>query len=38
MPVVTATNVDDGINRWKAAATPDGAAEAFKEPPIGCMG
>lgn len=36
MPVVTAANVDDWIKRWKDAATPAGAAEAFKEPPIGC--
>ncbi|HUB11122.1 MAG TPA: substrate-binding domain-containing protein [Acetobacteraceae bacterium] len=36
MPVVTAANVDDWIKRWKQAATPAGAAAAFKEPPIGC--
>jgi ribose transport system substrate-binding protein len=37
MPVVTAANVDEWTRRWKAAATPAGAASAFKEPAIGCM-
>jgi len=37
MPVVTAANVDEWIRRWKEAATPAGAARAFKEPPVGCM-
>ncbi len=37
MPVVTAQNVDEWIERWKQAATPEGAAQAFKEAPIGCM-
>ncbi len=37
MPVVTAQNVDEWIARWKEAATPAGAAKAFKEAPIGCM-
>jgi ribose transport system substrate-binding protein len=37
MPIVTAANVDEWIAKWKQAATPAGAAEAFKEPPIGCM-
>ena len=37
MPVVTGDNVDEWIARWKQAATPEGAAEAFKEAPMGCM-
>lgn len=37
MPVVTQENVDEWIERWKKASTPEGAAEAFKEEPIGCM-
>ncbi|MGH7056774.1 MAG: sugar-binding protein [Acetobacteraceae bacterium] len=37
MPVVTAKNVDAWIERWKEAATPAGAAKAFREAPIGCM-
>ncbi len=37
MPVVTADNVDEWIARWKKAETPEGAAEAFKEAPLGCM-
>ena len=37
MPVVTAANVDAWMTRWKQAATPAGAAQAFKEAPIGCM-
>jgi ribose transport system substrate-binding protein len=36
MPIITADNVDSWIDRWKQASTPEGAAEAFKEPPIGC--
>jgi ribose transport system substrate-binding protein len=36
MPVVTRTNVDAWLARWKQAATPAGAARAFKEAPIGC--
>jgi ABC-type sugar transport system substrate-binding protein len=36
MPVVTRANVDAWIARWKQAATPAGAAKAFKEAPIGC--
>ncbi len=37
MPVVTAENVDEWIARWQQASTPEGAAQAFKEAPIGCM-
>ena len=37
MPVVTAANVDDWIKRWEQASTAEGAAAAFKEPPVGCM-
>jgi ribose transport system substrate-binding protein len=37
MPVVTSANVDEWVQRWKDAATPEGAAAAFKEPAIGCM-
>jgi ribose transport system substrate-binding protein len=37
MPVVTHANVDEWIARWKEASTPEGAAKAFKEAPIGCM-
>ncbi|MGC8469088.1 MAG: substrate-binding domain-containing protein [Acetobacteraceae bacterium] len=37
MPVVTSANVNAWIAKWKSAATPAGAAVAFKEPPIGCM-
>jgi ribose transport system substrate-binding protein len=37
MPIVTADNVDEWIAKWKQAETPAGAAEAFKEPPLGCM-
>jgi hypothetical protein len=37
MPVVTAATVDEWMRRWKEAATPAGAAAAFKEPPVGCM-
>lgn len=37
MPVVTAANVDEWIAKWKQAESPAGAAEAFKEPPVGCM-
>ncbi len=37
MPVVTAENVDEWIARWKQASSPEGAAIAFKEDPIGCM-
>lgn len=37
MPVVTMANVDQWIKRWNDAATPAGAAMAFKEAPIGCM-
>jgi ribose transport system substrate-binding protein len=37
MPVVTSANVDAWIARWQQAATPAGAAKAFKEAPIGCM-
>ncbi len=37
MPVVTSENVDEWIARWKQAATPEGAASAFKEAPMGCM-
>jgi ribose transport system substrate-binding protein len=36
MPVVTRANVDAWIARWRQAATPAGAARAFKEAPIGC--
>lgn len=37
MPVVTAENVDQWIAKWQQASTPAGAADAFKEPPLGCM-
>jgi ribose transport system substrate-binding protein len=37
MPIVTAENVDSWIAKWKEAETPAGAAQAFKEPPLGCM-
>jgi ribose transport system substrate-binding protein len=37
MPLITAENVDSWIDRWNQASTPEGAAEAFKEAPIGCM-
>jgi ribose transport system substrate-binding protein len=37
MPVITAANVDTWIDRWKQASTAAGAAEAFKEAPIGCL-
>ncbi len=37
MPVVTAENVDEWIAKWKQAETPAGAADAFKEAPLGCM-
>jgi ribose transport system substrate-binding protein len=37
MPVITAANVDTWIDRWKQADSPEGAAVAFKEAPIGCM-
>jgi len=37
MPVIIAANVDTWIDRWKQADTPEGAAVAFKEAPIGCV-
>lgn len=37
MPVVTGDNVKEWIAKWNNAKTPEGAAEAFKEAPIGCM-
>ena len=37
MPVVTAANVKEWVAKWDAAKTRAGAAEAFKEAPIGCM-
>ena len=37
MPVVTSENVDQWIAKWQQASTPAGAAEAFKEAPLGCM-
>jgi ribose transport system substrate-binding protein len=37
MPVITSANVDGWIDKWKEASTPAGAAEAFKEAPIGCL-
>lgn len=36
MPVITSANVDEWIAKWKDALTPEGAAKAFAEPPIGC--
>ena len=30
-------NVDQWIAKWQQASTPAGAAEAFKEAPLGCM-
>ncbi len=36
MPVVTAANVKEWTEKWDAAKTRAGAAEAFKEAPIGC--
>ena len=37
MPVVTADNVKEWMAKWDEAKTPEGAANAFKEPPLGCM-
>jgi ribose transport system substrate-binding protein len=37
MPIVTASNVDEWIAKWNDAETPAGAAQAFREPPLGCM-
>jgi len=37
MPVVTKANADHWSKLWKEAATPAGAARAFKEAPVGCM-
>ncbi|HTU53528.1 MAG TPA: substrate-binding domain-containing protein [Acetobacteraceae bacterium] len=37
MPVVTAANVKEWTAKWEQAKTRAGAAEAFKEAPIGCM-
>jgi ribose transport system substrate-binding protein len=37
MPIITAANVDVWIDRWNRATSAEGAAEVFKEAPIGCM-
>ena len=37
MPVVTGENVREWAAKWDAAKTRAGAAQAFKEAPIGCM-
>lgn len=38
MPIVTAENVHEWMDKWDKAKTPEGAAEAFKEAPLGCGG
>lgn len=37
MPVVTGENVKEWMAKWDQAKTAAGAAEAFKEAPLGCM-
>jgi ribose transport system substrate-binding protein len=36
MPIITAENVDQWIDRWNQATSTEGAAKVFKEAPIGC--
>jgi ribose transport system substrate-binding protein len=36
IPVITAANVDEWIDRWAKATSTEGAASVFKEEPIGC--
>jgi ribose transport system substrate-binding protein len=36
MPTITSANVDEWIDKWSKATSAEGAAEVFKEAPIGC--
>lgn len=36
IPIITAANVDEWIDRWNKATSTEGAAQVFKEAPIGC--